>query len=145
VGSGAASKDQVKFMVAALLSLPTRPPKTKPTPSRSPSATSTAASYTRTRRLISYIKGTLVEKTPARIVVEAGGIGHEISIPLSSYDGLGSVGSDTVVYTHFTSARTSTSSSASPRPRSAALQAPDQCVGNRAEVGAWHPLGGERR
>lgn len=51
--------------------------------------------------MISYIKGTLVEKTPARVVVEAGGIGHEISIPLSSYDGLGSVGSDTVVYTHF--------------------------------------------
>ena len=51
--------------------------------------------------MISYIKGTLVEKTPARIVVEASGVGHEILIPLSSYDGLGSVGSETLVYTHF--------------------------------------------
>lgn len=51
--------------------------------------------------MISYIKGTLVEKTPARIVVEASGVGHEIFVPLSSYDALGSVGSETVVYTHF--------------------------------------------
>jgi len=51
--------------------------------------------------LISYIRGILVEKTPARIVVETGGIGHEILIPLSSYDGLGAVGSETTVYTHF--------------------------------------------
>jgi holliday junction DNA helicase RuvA len=55
----------------------------------------------RTRRLISYIKGTLVEKTPTRIVVDANGIGHEIFIPLSSYDALGLVGEATQVYTHF--------------------------------------------
>lgn len=51
--------------------------------------------------MISFIKGTLVEKTPARIVVETGGVGYEILIPLSSYDGLGAVGSEVVVYTHF--------------------------------------------
>jgi Holliday junction DNA helicase RuvA len=51
--------------------------------------------------LISYIKGTLVEKTPARIVIESGGLGYEVLIPLSSFDALGSVGSDTMVYTHF--------------------------------------------
>jgi Holliday junction DNA helicase RuvA len=51
--------------------------------------------------LISYIKGTLVEKTPARVVVEAYGLGYEILIPLSSYDALGDEGSQALVYTHF--------------------------------------------
>jgi Holliday junction DNA helicase RuvA len=51
--------------------------------------------------LISYIKGTLVEKTPARVVVESCGLGYEILIPLSSYDALDEVGSQVLVYTHF--------------------------------------------
>lgn len=51
--------------------------------------------------MISYIKGTLVEKTPARITIEAGGLGYGILIPLSSYDSLGDVGSEVTVRTHF--------------------------------------------
>ena len=51
--------------------------------------------------MISYIKGTLVEKTPARLVVESKGLGYEILVPLSSYNGLGDVGSEVLVYTHF--------------------------------------------
>jgi Holliday junction DNA helicase RuvA len=51
--------------------------------------------------LISFIKGILVEKSPARVVVEAGGVGHEILVPLSSYDRLGPVGSEVTVRTHF--------------------------------------------
>jgi Holliday junction DNA helicase RuvA len=51
--------------------------------------------------LISYIKGTLVEKTPARVVVEACGLGYEILIPLSSYDVFCDEGSQALVYTHF--------------------------------------------
>ncbi len=51
--------------------------------------------------MISYIKGTLVEKAPARIIIESGGIGYEILIPLSSYDKLGDVGSEAFVYIHF--------------------------------------------
>ncbi|MFC1800269.1 OB-fold domain-containing protein [Candidatus Eisenbacteria bacterium] len=33
--------------------------------------------------MISYIKGTLVEKTPARITIDAGGLGYGILIPLT--------------------------------------------------------------
>lgn len=55
----------------------------------------------RIHRLISYIKGTLAEKAPARIVVDNGGLGYEILIPLSSYDVIGEVGSDVLIYTHF--------------------------------------------
>lgn len=51
--------------------------------------------------MISYIKGTLAEKAPARIVVENCGLGYEILIPLSSYDVLSEPGSDVLIYTHF--------------------------------------------
>lgn len=51
--------------------------------------------------MISYIKGTLAEKTPARLVVEAFGLGYEILVSLSSYDAFGEEGSEVLVYTHF--------------------------------------------
>ena len=51
--------------------------------------------------MISYIKGILAEKTPARLVVEMSGLGYEILIPLSSYDIFGEEGSEVLVYTHF--------------------------------------------
>lgn len=51
--------------------------------------------------MISYIKGTLVEKSPARIAIEVCGLGYEILIPLSSYDALGEEGSEVRVHTHF--------------------------------------------
>jgi Holliday junction DNA helicase RuvA len=50
--------------------------------------------------LISYIRGILAEKSPARIVVEAGGVGYEILIPLSSYESLPRVGDDLMIHTH---------------------------------------------
>jgi Holliday junction DNA helicase RuvA len=50
--------------------------------------------------LISYIRGILAEKTPARIVVEAAGVGYEIMIPLSSYDALPRAGDELLIHTH---------------------------------------------
>jgi Holliday junction DNA helicase RuvA len=50
--------------------------------------------------LISYIKGTLAEKSPARIVIETNGVGYEVLIPLSSYDALPRVGEEVTVQTH---------------------------------------------
>lgn len=50
--------------------------------------------------MICYITGRLAEKTPARAVVEAGGIGYELHIPLSSYDRLPEPGQDVTLQTH---------------------------------------------
>jgi len=44
--------------------------------------------------MIAYVKGKLVEKTPTYAVVEAGGIGFRLWMPLSSYDKIGEVGQD---------------------------------------------------
>ena len=38
--------------------------------------------------MIAYIKGLLAEKEPTRVVVEAAGVGYELTIPLSTFDRL---------------------------------------------------------
>ncbi len=38
--------------------------------------------------MIVFLEGTLVEKQPARIVLDVGGVGYEVTIPLSSYEKL---------------------------------------------------------
>lgn len=38
--------------------------------------------------MITYLNGTIVEKQPTRVVLDVGGIGYEVLIPLSSYDRL---------------------------------------------------------
>ena len=50
--------------------------------------------------MISYIRGKLVEKTPTYVVVETGGIGFKIEIPLSSFKALGDVGSGIKIRTY---------------------------------------------
>lgn len=42
--------------------------------------------------MIAYVSGKLVEKTPARVVIDVHGVGLEVHIPASSFDGLPSVG-----------------------------------------------------
>ena len=41
--------------------------------------------------MITFLKGLLVEKQPTRVVVETGGIGYEIFIPLGSFERLPAV------------------------------------------------------
>lgn len=50
--------------------------------------------------MIAYVRGTLTEKTPALAVIEAGGVGYELHIPLSSYDRLPEPGQEVKLLTH---------------------------------------------
>ncbi|RKY76105.1 Holliday junction branch migration protein RuvA, partial [candidate division KSB1 bacterium] len=50
--------------------------------------------------MISYIKGILAEKNPTSIVIETGGIGYQIEIPLSSFDAMGETGDEIVILTY---------------------------------------------
>jgi holliday junction DNA helicase RuvA len=50
--------------------------------------------------MIARLRGTLVDKTPSRIVVDAGGVGYDVQIPLSTFYPLGETGSDVVLRVH---------------------------------------------
>ncbi|HHI88146.1 MAG: Holliday junction branch migration protein RuvA [Candidatus Cloacimonas sp. 4484_140] len=51
--------------------------------------------------MFEYISGTIVEKKTTNIVLETNGIGYYITIPISTYDKLGELGSVSKLYTHF--------------------------------------------
>jgi holliday junction DNA helicase RuvA len=50
--------------------------------------------------MIARLRGTLVEKTPGRIIVEVGGVGYEVQVPLTTFYPLGDAGSDVVLRVH---------------------------------------------
>lgn len=50
--------------------------------------------------MIAYVKGILAEKDISQVVVECGGVGYEISIPVSTFDRLPAEGEEVKLYTH---------------------------------------------
>ena len=50
--------------------------------------------------MIARLSGTLAAKSPTEIVVEVGGVSFAVSIPLSTFERLGEVGSPAAVFTH---------------------------------------------
>jgi Holliday junction DNA helicase RuvA len=50
-------------------------------------------------RMITFVKGILIEKQPTRVVLEVSGLGYELLIPLSSYDRLPSTGDQVCLLT----------------------------------------------
>jgi Holliday junction DNA helicase RuvA len=50
--------------------------------------------------MIAKICGSLLQKAPTKILVEVGGIGYEVHIPLSTFDKLGAVGENISLFTH---------------------------------------------
>jgi Holliday junction DNA helicase RuvA len=49
--------------------------------------------------MITFLRGALVEKQPTGIVLDVGGVGYEVAIPLSSYDRLPSTGQEMRILT----------------------------------------------
>ena len=47
--------------------------------------------------MIAYVRGVVVEKEPTRAVIEAGGVGYELLIPVSTYEKLPRTGSEAKV------------------------------------------------
>jgi len=50
--------------------------------------------------VIARLKGTLVEKSPSQLVVDVGGVGYDVLVPLSTFYGLGEPGSEIAVRIH---------------------------------------------
>ncbi len=51
--------------------------------------------------MIDYIKGKVVSKNPANVVIEAGGLGYDIHITIPAFEKLPAVGQEAKVITHF--------------------------------------------
>lgn len=52
--------------------------------------------------MIGRISGTLLEKNPPMVLVDAGGVGYEIDVPMSTFYNLPAVGERIVLLTHLT-------------------------------------------
>jgi len=50
--------------------------------------------------LIAYLEGKLIEKSPTHLVLEVGGVGYSINIPVSTYSNLAEAGEMVKVLTH---------------------------------------------
>ncbi len=50
--------------------------------------------------MITFLQGTLVESWPGRLVINAGGVGYEVTIPMLGEDRFGQIGEPTKVLTH---------------------------------------------
>ena len=42
--------------------------------------------------MIARLRGTLIEKLPSRVVVDVGGVGYDVQVPLSTFYGLAEPG-----------------------------------------------------
>ncbi len=50
--------------------------------------------------MIAHLKGTLIEKTPESVIVDAGGVGYEAFVPLSTFYSLPDVGKAVALHIH---------------------------------------------
>lgn len=50
--------------------------------------------------MIAALRGRLLEKQPARLIVDVQGVGYDVQVPLSTYGGIGDVGSELSLRVH---------------------------------------------
>ena len=50
--------------------------------------------------MIAYLRGRLLEKHPNRLIVDVGGVGYEVFVPLSTFYDIGDAGSDVTLRVH---------------------------------------------
>jgi Holliday junction DNA helicase RuvA len=50
--------------------------------------------------VIAYLRGSILEKHPNRLIVDVGGVGYDVAVPLSTFYGLGEPGGEVVLRIH---------------------------------------------
>ena len=51
--------------------------------------------------MIAHLRGRILEKQPTRVVVDVGGVGYDVAVPLSTFYGLGEPGAEVVLSNNF--------------------------------------------
>jgi len=51
-------------------------------------------------RLIAYLRGTVLEKSPSRLIIDVGGVGYDVQVPLSTFYGIGEPGTEATLRVH---------------------------------------------
>jgi Holliday junction DNA helicase RuvA len=68
--------------------------------SRQSTAGARVASRQAGATVIAHLRGRILEKQPNRIVVDVGGVGYDVAVPLSTFYGLGEAGAEIVLRIH---------------------------------------------
>lgn len=50
--------------------------------------------------MIAHLRGRLLDKQPNRVIVDVHGVGYDVSVPLSTFYGLGAIGEETALRIH---------------------------------------------
>jgi Holliday junction DNA helicase RuvA len=50
--------------------------------------------------MIAVLRGTLLEKSPSRLVIDVSGVGYDVQVPLSTFYALGEIGAPVTLRTH---------------------------------------------
>jgi holliday junction DNA helicase RuvA len=50
--------------------------------------------------VIAWLRGTLIEKKPSRVIVDVGGVGYDVQVPLSTFYVLGALGAPVTLRVH---------------------------------------------
>ena len=50
--------------------------------------------------MIAHLRGRILEKQPTRVVVDVGGVGYDVAVPLSTFYGLGEAGAEIALRVH---------------------------------------------
>jgi Holliday junction DNA helicase RuvA len=51
--------------------------------------------------MIAHLRGTLLEKHPNLVIVDTGGVGYEVTIPVSAYSSLPETGQEVQLHIHW--------------------------------------------
>ena len=94
--------------------------------------------------MIGSLRGKLIDKRPNQVLLEVGGVGYQVQIPLSTFAGLGALHAETLLLIH-THVREDQFSLVwlSYRPREALFRAADFGLGRRSVARAENPFGDE--